>query len=127
MQERRFGCYIRAHGSEHAQQNGKVERKFATLYGKVRSMLNRARLPEKWRSGIWTKAASTATFNENLLVTNDKSKPSYESFYGKEHPKGRELRVFGEMGVVKLNWKIKGKLVVPYALATMIDKTKVKG
>ena len=93
------------------QQNGKVERKFATLYGKVRSMLNRARLPENWRSGIWTEAASTATFNENLLVTNEKSKPSYESFYGKEHPKGRELRVFGEMGVVKLNRKIKGKLV----------------
>ena len=93
------------------QQNGKVERKFATLYGKVRSMLNRARLPERWRSGIWAEAAATATFNENLLVTKDKSKPSYELFFGKEHPHGRELRVFGEMGVVTLVRKINGKLV----------------
>ena len=93
------------------QQNGKVERKFATLYGKVRSMLNRARLPERWRTGVWAEAASTATFNENLILSKEKTKPSYELFYGKEHPHGRNLRMFGEMGVVKLQRKIKGKLV----------------
>ena len=31
------------------QQNGRVERKFATLYGRVRSMLNWARLPKNLR------------------------------------------------------------------------------
>ena len=74
-------------------------------------MLNQARLPERWRLGIWAKAAATATFNENLLVTKDKPKPSYELIFGKEHPHGRELRVFGEMGVVTLVRKINGKLV----------------
>ena len=34
------------------QQNGKVERAFATLYGRVRSMLNAARLNNEFRKGL---------------------------------------------------------------------------
>ena len=43
------------------QQNGRVERKFATLYGRVRAMLNGARVPNDLRNGIWTECADTAT------------------------------------------------------------------
>ena len=33
-------------------------------------------------------------------MTREKSKPLYELFYGKEHPNGQELHIFGEMGMV---------------------------
>ena len=36
------------------QQNGKCERKFDTLYGKVRSMLNGALLKPIFCHGLWT-------------------------------------------------------------------------
>jgi hypothetical protein len=38
-----------------SQQNGHVKRKFATLYGRVRSMLNHAGLPQALRHGIWAE------------------------------------------------------------------------
>jgi hypothetical protein len=38
------------------QQNGRVERKFATLYGKVRSMLNAAKFPQTLRHALWAHA-----------------------------------------------------------------------
>ena len=48
------------------QQNRKCERKFATLYGKVRSMLNSARLTPNLRHGLWTECAACATMEENV-------------------------------------------------------------
>ena len=40
------------------QQNGKIERNFQTLYGKIRAMLNWARLPARLRSKLWAQCAS---------------------------------------------------------------------
>ena len=37
------------------QQNGKVERKFATLYGRVKSMFNAAILDGDLRNGLWAE------------------------------------------------------------------------
>ena len=39
------------------QQNGKVERKFATLYSKVRAIINIARVPVEMRNGLWAECA----------------------------------------------------------------------
>ena len=50
------------------QQNGKIERKFATLYGKVRSMLNAAQLSEMLRRGLWAHCANKAAQLENIIV-----------------------------------------------------------
>jgi hypothetical protein len=50
------------------QYNGKVERRFATLYGKVRSMLNSAKLPKEMRNKLWAEASSLVTLIDNLLV-----------------------------------------------------------
>ncbi len=47
------------------QQNGRVERKFATMYGKVRAMLNDAKLTAALRKKLWAKAANTSTILEN--------------------------------------------------------------
>jgi transposase InsO family protein len=43
------------------QQNGRVERKFTILYGRVQSMMNHANLPLTIRKGVWTEAVATAT------------------------------------------------------------------
>ena len=39
------------------QQNGKVERKFATLYSKVRAMMNSARVPTEIINVLWAECA----------------------------------------------------------------------
>jgi len=82
------------------QQNGRVERKFATLYGRVRAMLNGAKLTSVLRKGLWTECASTATKNECLMLEHGQEKPRHTRFYGKDAPYGRMLKNFGEMGVV---------------------------
>jgi hypothetical protein len=44
------------------QFNGQVEREFAMLYGRVRTM------PKDLREGVWTEAAKYATDVENVIV-----------------------------------------------------------
>ena len=92
------------------QQNGKVERKFATLYGRVRSALNQAKLKPFLRFGLWAECAKTMTEQENLIVKKKDAKPAYELFYGREAKIARYLRTFGEIGIVKNIQKLKGKL-----------------
>ena len=46
------------------QQNGRVERKFTTLYGQMRVMFLESRLTEEMKKGLWTKGAATATILE---------------------------------------------------------------
>ena len=91
------------------QQNGRVERKFAALYGRVRSMLNGARLTASLRSKLWAEAAKTATDCENMLA-NESGESSHSLFYGGEPNYARHLRTFGEVAIITDNKTIKGKL-----------------
>jgi hypothetical protein len=94
------------------QQNGKIERKFATLYGKIRSMLNWARLTKHLRKKLWAQCASTATQLENIIVKDNTNATSYELFYGVNPEWIQFLRTFGEIAIVhdaQLG-SIKGKL-----------------
>jgi transposase InsO family protein len=50
------------------QQNGKVERAFATLYGKTRSMLNAASITVALWKGLWASFANLSVQLENILV-----------------------------------------------------------
>ena len=50
------------------QQNGKVERAFATIYGKIRSMLNSARITTGVRKGLWAMCANISVQLENIIV-----------------------------------------------------------
>jgi hypothetical protein len=43
------------------QENGKVERAFATLWGRTRAMLSNACFNEEFRTGLWTECARCAT------------------------------------------------------------------
>jgi hypothetical protein len=67
------------------QKNGKVERKFATLWGKVRAMLNAAKLPWNIRNRLWAQCANLATQLENILVNPHTKTTAYKALHGK-HP-----------------------------------------
>ena len=49
------------------RQNGVVERAFATLYGRVRAMINGAGLEKRLREYLWAECTSTATMLQNSL------------------------------------------------------------
>ena len=93
------------------QHNGIVERLFATLYGRVRAMLNGADFGTKMRGTLWAECAATATMVENLLVNKEMEKSPFQFFSKKQAKYGNNLRTFGEIGVVR-NYakKMKAKL-----------------
>ncbi len=87
--------------AETPQQNGVVERAFATLYDKVRSMLNWADLEEKMRKKLWAKCVNLATSLDNITVNEESKKSPYDLLLG-ENPKFCvSLRVFGEDGIYR--------------------------
>ena len=81
------------------QHNGVVERSFATLYGRVRSMMNAAKLTEERRKMLWAECANTATDIDNIVVAKETT--PYRAFYGKDPKYLNHLRIFGELGVIK--------------------------
>jgi len=92
------------------QHNGKVERKFATLYGRIRAMLNAAGLDGNLRQKLWAEAANTATICDGIMVPRRGIKPPYEQFYKQENKCVRNLRRFGEVGIMTKKASIQGKL-----------------
>ena len=95
------------------QQNGRVERKFATLYGRIRSMMISAGIKEGLRQKLWAEAANMCVDLDNILVKCAKEKSPYEIFHkAKKSPNYvNNLRQFGEVGfVLKRNNKIKSKI-----------------
>lgn len=93
------------------QQNGRVERRFATLYGRVRSMLNAAQLNQEFRKGLWAECARTATYLDNQDCENSENKrPRFTEFYGRDDKSFPYIRRFGEVAVVKTGNKIQNKL-----------------
>jgi hypothetical protein len=107
-----LGIQFEYTGQGTPQFNGRVERKFATLYSKVRAMLNGAKLPTVKRKGLWTEAARTASNLENILVWTRKPIASYNAFFEKELPGLRNMRTFGEIAIVNNHKKpkMRGKL-----------------
>jgi len=94
------------------QQNGRVERKFATLIGRVRSMLNLAGLTgerENLRHGLWAECAEMATKMENILAKPDKE-PPFQQLYKKDPLFLTSLHVFREIGVVNNAQQLRSKL-----------------
>jgi hypothetical protein len=79
---------------------GVVERKFATLFARVRSILNSARLSQDLCNGLWAEAAKYATDVENSLITGSRQASSWSMFYKKESPIIRNLRQFGEIAIL---------------------------
>ena len=67
------------------QQNGKVERMFATLWGRVRAMNRRAGFGKKIRRKLWAEAAQLATDLHSVLVAKEGNQCPYQKFFGKCH------------------------------------------
>jgi hypothetical protein len=61
------------------QQNGKFERKFATLMGRVRAMMNNSGMKGKIREGSWAEIGNTATLIDNGLNTEGDQHSNYEN------------------------------------------------
>lgn len=92
------------------QQNGKVERKFATLSGMLRSMLTGAQFDKKTRTLMWAECANTATDLHNITLKLDSPASPHQQFFGVEAAYARNLRTFGEIGVAKEHNTVKAKL-----------------
>jgi hypothetical protein len=91
------------------QQNGIVERAFATLYGRIRAMLNGSGFSDHIKRGLWTECASTATFLDNILSDGENTS-AFKKFYDKNPSWIKNLRTFGEPAIVTDRSMIKGKL-----------------
>ena len=84
------------------QQNGRIERKFATLYGRVRAMFISAGIEGNLRKQLWVEAANTAAMIDNATVNQGADKSAYEIFNGEDRPPkyAHDLKTFGEIGIV---------------------------
>jgi len=105
-----LGIHFEFTTRETPQHNGRAERKYASLFGRIRSMLNGARVTKEMRQKLWAEAARTATMYENMLITDLKNTSSHKAFYGQDTKYFRHLRTFGEICVMATRDKIKGKL-----------------
>ena len=86
------------------QHNGVVERKYATLYSRMRTTMTRAGFPSALRTILWDECALTMTLLDNILLTPQTSTSSYEKIYNHTSKISQELRVFGEIGIVKTDY-----------------------
>jgi transposase InsO family protein len=92
------------------QQNGKIERKFATLYGKTRAMMNQAEFTWTLRHRMWAFCAFYATHLENMLLQPHQSHTPYELFHDTLPPWLPYIQPFGSMAIVKHTKDIQSKL-----------------
>jgi hypothetical protein len=101
-----FGVKFNFSGPKTPQRNEKVERKFQTFYGRIRSMLNEAGLIGDLRNKIWAECAMTTTHLSNILSSKSSLKSPFELLFGSKPILNYELKIFGEVGVVTTKDKI---------------------
>ena len=83
------------------QQNRAVERKFQTLKGRGRAMLNWAGLTKDKRERLWSEVMNHATKLDEILVTRNKPIMNDVALCGKQPKWIDKLKRFGEIGIVK--------------------------
>ena len=86
--------------SDTPQHNGVVERRFASLYGRIRSMLHFCRCPESMKLKIWAECANVSSDLYNIQVQKHQDRCPHELFYGSIPMYARNLQIFGQAGVV---------------------------
>ncbi|MCP4747478.1 MAG: transposase family protein, partial [Desulfobacteraceae bacterium] len=93
------------------QQNGRVERKFATLWGRMRAMMAGADFSLTMKQLLWCEAANTVTDLDNFYATEGSSLGSAVKFWGKGYKSLIDSpKIFGEAVIVATGAKIKAKL-----------------
>ena len=86
---------------ETPQQNGKVERAFATLYGRMRAMMTAVKWDDQMKHKFWMEAAATATKLDTIMNEKGQKSP-YQAFYNESPLFEKHLRIFGEVGIMTL-------------------------
>jgi hypothetical protein len=76
-------CQFEFAAPDSPQQNGKVEIQFATLYDRVRAILNEAQFIWPLGNAMWVYSSLQATKLGNLSVRPDAPLSPYECFMGK--------------------------------------------
>jgi hypothetical protein len=76
-----YGVKFEFSGPRTLQQNGKVERKFQTFFGRIRAMLNSAGLKYQLRSGVWSVSAMTVTYLSNITSIKEKMICPYQLLF----------------------------------------------
>ena len=93
------------------QQNGRAERKFQTLYGRVRAMLIGSGIQQPLRNSFWAEAVNTATELDGILVAQGQKMSPYQKFFGKGYKSIIDVtKTFGEECIVADRTGIKNKL-----------------
>ena len=94
------------------QQNGRVERKFYTLYSRVRAMLKDSGLDNiPFRNRLWDESGATGTNYDGILVRETGGECALNNFFGKgKVPLVDTIKKFGEICIVTDCAKIKAKL-----------------
>ncbi len=82
------------------QHNGKIERIFATLYGRIQAILQAAGLDGNLRQKLWADAANTTTIYDGIMISKKGMKSPYEKSYDRENKCVRLLKRFGEVGIM---------------------------
>jgi hypothetical protein len=104
-----FGIMFEFSGPRAPQRNGKVERKFQTLYGRIRAMLNGAGLEGELRDKIWAEYVMNVTYLSNIISIKSSFKCPFELLYGIKPKLHNNLKIFGEVGVVTTKEKIQAE------------------
>jgi hypothetical protein len=105
-----YKCKFEYTAPDSPQQNRKIERKLATLYGRVRAMLNQAEFAAPLRGAIWAYCALHATRLDNILNCLDTHISPYKTYYQETPSWLPHLKTFGEIAIVKISLKIQAKL-----------------
>ena len=91
------------------RQNGKVERMFATLWGRCLTNFRSAGIPKELRDKVWAEMANYCTHMQSVLC-DKKGQSSHFKFYGKEPKWINNLHQFGEVCVVHKGLDLVSKL-----------------
>ena len=91
------------------QQNGKVERMIATLWSKMRAVNHQGMGDSKLRHRIYANILDTLTNLQNITISEIGGESAYEKLYNTLPKWSNNLKIIGEMAIVKLPTKIFGK------------------
>ena len=75
-----MGVHLNTPHPVHHNKNGRVERKFATLFNRVHAMLNSSKFSPFLRNGLWAEAANIATLLKINLHTSSRDLSPFQFF-----------------------------------------------
>jgi hypothetical protein len=72
-------------------KNGKIERKFQILYGRIRALLNGAGLEDELRDKIWVECVMNVMYLSKIISTKSSFKSPFESSFSSRKTKLEKL------------------------------------